>query len=234
MAVFPNENGTPILFPTHSNRRTALIVAMLQERKSQIRNRPGPGRPRSFDRESALRAAMLLFWKQGFDGTSYTDLTRATGMSKPTIYAAFGDKVELFRKAMVLYAEQATREYQEALERPTAREAVEACLRLARGLNANTDEPKVCFLVQGAFTGSADTQELRDELSALQRQATHLLQKRLEQGKRKGELPLTANTKVMAEYFTSVVTGLSVQASNGAAACDLSQVVEMAMVSWPK
>jgi hypothetical protein len=59
------------------------------------------------------------------------------------------------------------------------------------------------------------------------------LQKRLEQGKRKGELPSTANTKVMAEYFTSIVTGLSVQASNGASTRDLHQVIEMAMTSWP-
>ena len=87
---------------------------------------------------------------------------------------------------MVLYAEQATEVYQEALAQPTARKAVEACLRLARGLNDKTDEPKVCFLVQGALTGSADTEELRDELRSLQRQATHLLQRRLEQGKRKG------------------------------------------------
>jgi len=70
-------------------------------------------------------------------------------------------------------------------------------------------------------------------VGALQRQATQLLQKRLEQGKRKGELPSKANTKVMAEYFTSVVTGLSVQASNGAATRDLHQVIEMAMASWP-
>jgi AcrR family transcriptional regulator len=206
---------------------------MVHELKSQNKTVRGPGRPRGFDREIALRAAMLLFWKQGFDGTSYTDLTKATGMSKPTIYATFGDKVELFRKAMIFYAEQATTLYQEALEQPTAREAVEACLRLARGLNDTTDEPKVCFLVQGALTGSADTQELRAELGALQRQATQLLQKRLEQGKRKGELPSKANTKVMAEYYTSVVTGLSVQASNGAATRDLHQVIEMAMASWP-
>ena len=193
----------------------------------------GPGRPRGFDRDVALRAVMLLFWKQGFDGTSYTDLTRATGMSKPTIYATFGDKIELFRKAMTFYAEQSMTVYQDALEQPTAREAVEACLRLARGLNDKTDEPLVCFLVQGALTGSADTKELRTELSALQRQATQLLQKRLDQGKRKGELPPNANTKVMAEYFTSVVTGLSVQASNGATTRDLHQVIEMAMAAWP-
>lgn len=216
-------------------RRTSLwrlIVTMTNKAKQTEKGR-GPGRPRGFDREIALRAAMLLFWKQGFDGTSYTDLTRATGMSKPTIYATFGDKIELFRKAMTFYAEQAMTVYQDALEQPTAREAVAACLRLARGLNDKTDEPLVCFLVQGALTGSADTKELRAELGALQRRATQLLQKRLEQGKRKGELPAKANTKAMAEYFTSVVTGLSVQASNGATPRDLHQVIEMAMAAWP-
>ena len=169
-----------------SRPRERPTVCMKQKSKSGKQSLRRPGRPLGFDRETALRAAMLLFWQQGFDGTSYTDLTRATGMSKPTIYAAFGDKAELFRKAMVLYAEQATEVYQEALAQPTARKAVEACLRLARGLNDKTDEPKVCFLVQGALTGSADTEELRDELRSLQRQATHLLQRRLEQGKRKG------------------------------------------------
>jgi AcrR family transcriptional regulator len=207
---------------------------MGRESREQAKTGRGPGRPRGFDREIALRAAMLLFWRQGFDGTSYTDLTRATGMSKPTIYATFGDKIELFRKAMTFYAKQATTVYQEALNQPTAREAVEACLRLARGLNDETDdEPMVCFLVQGALTGSADTKELRAELGVLQRQATQLLQKRLEQGKRKGELPSKSNCKVMAEYFTSVVTGLSIQASNGATTRDLHQVIAMAMASWP-
>ena len=206
---------------------------MKDEPKAPAATRRKAGRPRSFDPGQALRAVLLLFWKHGFDGTSYTELTAATGMSKPTLYATFGDKIELFRKAMVLYAEQSLEVYQRALAQPTAREAVEACLRLARGLHAQADEPEVCFLVQGALTGSADTQELREEVSALQRQATQLLQKRLERGKRNGELPSTANTRVMAEYFTSVVTGLSVQAATGTSRRDLREVVEMAMASWP-
>lgn len=193
----------------------------------------GRGRPRAFDRDAALHAVMLLFWKQGFDGTSYTDLTAATGMSKPTLYATFGDKIALFRQAMVAYADASTRVYVEALNQPTAREAVEACLRLARGLNAREDEPKVCFLIQGALTGSADTLELRTELSAMQREATKMLQKRLDKGKRKGELPVDTNTAALAEYFSSVVAGLSVQAASGASAKDLNKVIELAMAAWP-
>ena len=84
---------------------------MKSETYVQLEKRRGPGRPCGFDREAALHAAMLLFWKQGSDGTSYTDLTKATGMSKPTLYANLRDKVELFRRAMVAYAEQATMVY---------------------------------------------------------------------------------------------------------------------------
>ncbi|MDE1161408.1 MAG: TetR/AcrR family transcriptional regulator [Acidobacteriaceae bacterium] len=193
----------------------------------------GPGRPRGFDREIALRAVLLLFWKHGFDGTSYTDLTTATGMSKPTLYATFGDKIELFRQAMVMYAEQSIAVYETALAQPTAREAVEACLKLARGLQPKGEEPQVCFLVQGALTGSADTIELRDELYRLQREATRMLKQRLDRGKRKGELPADTNTAALAEYFTSVVTGLSIQAANGASPKDLNRVIQFAMAAWP-
>lgn len=176
---------------------------------------------------------MLVFWKHGFDGTSYTDLTGATGMSKPTLYATFGDKVNLFREAVIAYSEQAADTYEEALNRPTAREAVEACLRLARGLDPKPGEPVVCFLVQGALTGSADTQVLRDELTTLRRQATEKLRMRLERAQREGDLPETMDAAVMAEYFASLATGLSVQAAAGATPAQLNQVVEMAMGQWP-
>ncbi len=176
---------------------------------------------------------MLVFWKHGFDGTSYTGLTEATGMSKPTLYATFGDKANLFREAVIAYSEAATKLYEEALDWPTAREAVEACLRLARGLDPKPGEPMVCFLVQGALTGSADTQVLRDELTALRRQATVKLKSRLERAQREGELSETANAAAMAEYFAALATGLSVQAAGGAAPEVLNEVVTLAMERWP-
>ena len=208
-------------------------VAMKSETPAAVEERRGPGRPRGFDRSTALHAAMLVFWKHGFDGTSFTDLTEATGMSKPTLYATFGDKVDLFREAVVAYSALAAKAYEEALNRPTAREAVEACLRLARGLDPKPGEPIVCFLVQGALTGSADTQVLRDELTALRRQATEQLQTRLERAQREGDLPETADAAVLADYFTSLVVGLSVQAAGGSTPEQLNQVVTLALAQWP-
>jgi AcrR family transcriptional regulator len=198
-----------------------------------VEERRGPGRPRGFDRSAALHAAMLVFWNYGFEGTSFTDLTEATGMSKPTLYATFGDKVSFFREAVVAYTALSAEAYEEALNRPAAREAVEACLRLARGLDPKPGEPIGCFVVQGALTGSADTQELRDELTAVRRQATQKLQTRLEQAKREGDLPQTVDVAVMAEYFSSLAVGLSVQAAGGSTPEQLNKVVTMAMAQWP-
>ncbi len=198
-----------------------------------IDERRGPGRPRGFDRSVALQAAMLVFWKHGFDGTTYTNLTAATGMSKPTLYATFGDKVDLFREAVVAYSAMNAATYEEALNRPTAREAVEACLRLARGLAPKPGEPMVCFLVQGALTGSADTQELRDELTALRQQGTELLRGRLERAQREGDLPRTEDAAALAEFVMSLATGMSVQAAGGSTPAQLEQVVAFAMAHWP-
>ncbi len=199
-----------------------------------VEERRRPGRPRGFDRSAALHAAMLVFWKHGFDGTSYAELTEATGMSKPTLYATFGDKVTLFREAVLAYSALTAKSYEDALNRPTAREAVEACLQLARGLNPKPGEPVACFLVQGALSGSGDTQELRDELTALRRHATGRLRMRLERAKREGDLPERVDAGVLAEYFASLTAGLSVQAAGGSTPAELKQVVAMAMAQWPE
>lgn len=194
----------------------------------------GRGRPRAFDRETALRAAMMVFWTHGFDAASYTELTAATGMSKPTLYANFGDKISLFRQSVLAYSEDAIHMYRKALALPTAREVVEACFRMARGVvDCPTDQPLVCFLVQGALTGSADTKSLRDELTRLRNQATAALQERLERAQREGDLPDSANPAVLAESVVALATGLSVQASGGSPPELLQQVVKLFLQAWP-
>lgn len=192
-----------------------------------------PGRPRGFDRTTALEAAMLVFWKYGFDGTSYPDLTAATGMSKPTLYATFGDKVNLFREAAVAYMARTADVYEGVLNLPTAREAVQAFLRLSCGLETVPGVPLVCFLVQGAMTGSADTEALRHELTVLRRDATTKMAVRFERAQREGELPAASSPVVMAEFFAAVATGLSVQAASGTPAEQLRGAMNMAMSQWP-
>src|SRR5271155_2967352 len=87
------------------------------------------GRPREFDRDLALDAAMRVFWRHGFEGASLTALTTAMGISRPSLYAAFGDKAGLFREAVVRYGAGPGRYVRRALGQPTAREAAETLLR---------------------------------------------------------------------------------------------------------
>src|ERR671918_521967 len=91
-------------------------------------SRPG-GRPREFDLDEALERAMEVFWRQGYEGTSLGELTAAMGINRPSLYAAFGNKEALFRKALDRYVDERMAFIRAAIEEPTARRAVEALLR---------------------------------------------------------------------------------------------------------
>src|SRR5450432_383634 len=87
------------------------------------------GRPRGFDPETALDQALHVFWRQGYEGTSLTDLTEAMGINRPSLYAAFGNKEALFRKVLERYATGPTSYMTKALAQPTAHKVVEHLLR---------------------------------------------------------------------------------------------------------
>src|SRR5881296_3008233 len=87
------------------------------------------GRPRAFDVDKALERALRMFWRKGFEGTSLSDLTKAMGINRPSLYAAFGNKEALFRKALDRYEDGPASYLREALDEPTARAVIEALLR---------------------------------------------------------------------------------------------------------
>jgi AcrR family transcriptional regulator len=123
-----------IIFPISRKMRPTVMMGRQKTvvdigTPEAVEERRGPGRPRGFDRSAALHAAMLVFWNYGFEGTSFTDLTEATGMSKPTLYATFGDKVSFFREAVVAYTALSAEAYEEARIRSEAGRAD----RLLRG-----------------------------------------------------------------------------------------------------
>jgi len=99
------------------------LIGMKREKVTSV-----VGRPRAFDVEKALRRAMQVFWRNGYLGTSLSDLTDAMGISRPSLYAAFGNKESLFRKALDHYAKGPSSYLSEALQEPTARAVVERLL----------------------------------------------------------------------------------------------------------
>ena len=91
---------------------------------------PAPkGRPREFCVDAALAAALRVFWSKGYEGASMADLTDAMGITKPSLYAAFGNKEALFNKALDLYEREKLDYMREALEAPTARGVAERLMR---------------------------------------------------------------------------------------------------------
>jgi AcrR family transcriptional regulator len=198
-----------------------------QERKSRL------GRPRAFDADRALEAALRVFWRMGYEGASLPQLTKAMGINRPSMYAAFGNKEELFRKVVDRYSSGACRHIQEALGEPTARAAADALLRGTAEQLSDSKHPAGCLLVQGALACGADASCVRKELAARRAMGEAAIRKRFERAAKQGDLPRRADPAKLARYIATVQQGMSVQAAGGASRKQLLQVAETAMRAWP-
>jgi AcrR family transcriptional regulator len=191
------------------------------------------GRPREFDADAALDAAVAVFWEKGFEEATIDDLTAAMGINRPSLYAAFGNKEELFRKALDRYANGAAGYVRKALEKPTAREAAEALLRGSVELLANPKNPGGCLVVQAALPCGSATDAVHRELTAVRRSGLEVIRKRLEVARSAGDLPADADCATLARYLATVMHGLAVQAAGGATRREMTKVAEWAMRNWP-
>lgn len=197
------------------------------ERKSR------PGRPRAFDTDRALEAALKVFWHMGYEGASLPQLTKAMRINRPSMYAAFGNKEELFRKVVDRYSRGACRHIHDALAKPTAREVATALLRGTAEQLTDSKHPAGCLLVQGALACGADAACARRELAARRAMGETAIRKRFERAARDGDLPKHADPAALARYVATVQQGMSVQATTGASRKQLLQVADTAMRAWP-
>ena len=191
------------------------------------------GRPRSFDIDSALDRALQVFWRKGYEGASLSDLTKAVGVNRPSLYAAFGDKEALFRKALDRYLKGPAAYTQEALKEATARAVVERLLRGAADLNTASRNPGGCLMVQGALACGEAADSIRKELIACRATGEAALRRRLQRAKSDGDLSATVNPADLARYVATVLYGMAVQAAGGASRSELQHVVEMTLRALP-
>jgi len=191
------------------------------------------GRPCAFDKDKALERALLVFWQRGYEGTALSDLTRAMGINRPSLYAAFGNKEALFRKAVDRYTEGPAAYVREALDQPTARAVAERLLRGAADLQADPRTPRGCLIVHGALASGKKAGRIRRELISRRAAGVAALRERFERAKVDGDLPADADPPALARYLATIVHGLAVQGAGGASRAELGQVIETALRAWP-
>jgi AcrR family transcriptional regulator len=197
------------------------------------KQRPGElGRPRSFDLDMALERALQVFWKKGYEAASLSDLTRAMRINRPSLYAAFGDKESLFRRALDRYMAQETRYWQDAIEAPTLAGFVQRLLHGAAEAMSRAGTPGGCLLVQGALTCSAEAEPVRRELISRREAGELAVRDRLKRAKKEGDLPAAADPGTLAQYLTTVIQGMAVQAAGGTSRLELRRVADTAVRSW--
>jgi AcrR family transcriptional regulator len=192
------------------------------------------GRPREFDTDKALDAALLLFWRHGYEGTSLAALTKAMGISVPSLYAAFGNKETLFRKALDRYLQKPASYFPRALQEPTARRVAETLFAGAIDMVMNPRHPDGCLLVHGALAAGPLGKSIRRELAQRRAGAEAALRQRFEHAQAVADVPPSADAAQLARYVVTVIWGLSVQASGGATRAQLEEVARLALQGWPR
>jgi AcrR family transcriptional regulator len=191
------------------------------------------GRPREFDVDEALEQAMQVFWERGYEGASLVDLTAAMGITKTSMYAAFGNKEQLFRKAVERYAAGPAQYATHALEEPTARAVFEAFLRGAVQTTTSPEGPGGCMSVQGALASGAASRPARDLLTGWRTLTGLRLEERFRRAVDDGDLAGDSDPGQLARFTMTVAFGIAVQAAGGLGREPLEDVVDLAMRSWP-
>ena len=191
------------------------------------------GRPRGFDVDEALERAVLVFWEQGYEGASLTALTSAMGITRTSMYAAFGNKEELFRKALERYTEGPAAYGDRALLEPTARQVATAFLHGSVHATTRPGRPAGCLGVQGALASDDTGRPARDALTAWRNNGCTRLEERFRRAVDEGDLPPGADPELLARYIMTVANGIAVQAAGGASREQLQRVADAALRNWP-
>ncbi|NUP48279.1 MAG: TetR/AcrR family transcriptional regulator [Catenulispora sp.] len=192
------------------------------------------GRPRSFDRDEALEAAIALFWRHGYEATSMAQLKEALGIGAPSIYAAFGDKRTLFLEALDRYLHTDGAFAARAVaEGPTARAGVERLLHEAAAAYTRPDRPPGCMLITAATNCSPQSADIQEHLRDVRAAGARALEAKFADAVQAGELPGDSDVHGLASYYEAVIQGMSARARDGATLDDLEGIARTAMRAWP-
>ena len=192
------------------------------------------GRPRQFDRDTALVGAMHLFWENGYEATSLSQLKAALGISAPSFYAAFGSKEALFQEAVALYLQRHA-VVTECLwdERLAPRTAIEQALRSSARMQCESGHPRGCMVALAALSaGTSGDPAVNAALTASRARTGAGILACVRRGIAQGELDGATDATALARVFESFLLGLSTLARDGATAADLDGAITLVLPLW--
>ena len=194
---------------------------------------PVLGRPRAFDRDAALQAAMEVFWRKGFLAASMNDLCEAMGIRSPSLYAAFGSKEDLYAQAVARYNEGANLLIWNHIDDgPTVRAGMQKVLLAGAGIVADGGEmPSGCMVTLA--TGGEGAGEGPDVAKVGRDGSLAKLRAGIKRAVASGELPRSTQVDRLARFYQAVVQGMAIQGRDGASRAELEAVAKVAMAAWP-
>ena len=195
--------------------------------------RASAGRPREFDMDKALDGALRVFWLKGYDGASLSDLTKAMRINRPSMYAAFGNKEQLYCKTLERYSKSRNEHLNEFSAAPTARESVEILLRDTVEKVTDPKNPGGgCFGVQGAMTCFNISRQVKEHIGDMHVAFERLVKERFNRAIEAGELP-RGSAADLARLCAVMIQGMALQAKAGSSRKELHRVVDLYLETWP-
>jgi AcrR family transcriptional regulator len=202
--------------------------------RSSIQPHRAKGRPRTFDRPQALEAALGVFWKKGFAPATLAELCAAMGINPPSLYAAFGNKAQLFMEAVEHYERLYWDDTWDRIGvEPNVHAAIGNFFTSAAGILTTPDAPCGCVVVMGAINVPAEFQGVADALRQLREEGRRLFLERLERGLLDRQLPPGTDVEGLATTLNTLLQGMSIEASDGASRARLDQVAAGATAMLP-
>jgi AcrR family transcriptional regulator len=182
------------------------------------KEKPRRGRPRSYDPDRALAQATAAFWDAGYAGTSLDDLSAATGMNRPSLYGAFGDKHALYLKTIEGYRAMARAAMQQALPQDgPLKAALGELYRRAISLYLSGEQgARGCLLVSTAATEAVIDPEIRRAARAGLEEIDEAFAARFRHAREQGDLPRAADPAALAKLASAILHTLSIRARTGA------------------
>ncbi|MCP5096573.1 MAG: TetR/AcrR family transcriptional regulator [Chloroflexi bacterium] len=188
------------------------------------------GRPRAFNKENALEAAMLVFWRNGYPGTSLADLTHAMAINKPSMYAAFGNKEQLFNAALAQYISQYNYPISENLfaANQSIAQRLTAYLKSVSRLYSQPDLPAGCMMVNSMCESSGDNlpQSTHKLILDINKKTKQRLIDLFTEEQAEGNLKSDRSPQTFAHYLMSIVSGMAVISRDGATAEQLDEMID--------